>query len=167
LEAMVDLTGGVSWKEALGYDAATVEATWRKITRYQRSVNPPPPSVSRLYGATLTVISSGILIGCALAVKGAEGDDGFGVLTNHAYSVIDAREVGGFALVKIRNPWGGGGAKWGGDWSDGCEKWDTHPRVRREVGFDSRGEGVFFMALEDFMAHFNRLYLCRVIPPHW
>ncbi len=39
-----------------------------------------------------------------------------GILFNHAYSVIDVREVDSLKLIRLRNPWGHG--EWTGDFSD-------------------------------------------------
>jgi hypothetical protein len=41
---------------------------------------------------------------------------GFGILQRHAYSFVDLREVVGYRLVRIRNPWGTG--EWTGPWGD-------------------------------------------------
>ena len=41
---------------------------------------------------------------------------GYGILQRHAYSLVDLREVEGYKLVRIRNPWGM--AEWSGPWSD-------------------------------------------------
>ena len=41
---------------------------------------------------------------------------GFGILQRHAYSLVDMKEVAGYRLVRIRNPWGQG--EWTGPWSD-------------------------------------------------
>lgn len=36
--------------------------------------------------------------------KAAEGDNGMGILYNHAYGVIDSSEVNGEKLIRLRNP---------------------------------------------------------------
>lgn len=54
----------------------------------------------------------------------------YGLLANHAYSIIDCQEVNGHKLMRIRNPWGKGvciitiisynsSKEWKGAWSDG------------------------------------------------
>jgi hypothetical protein len=44
------------------------------------------------------------LMGCALTSD--KMDTVKGIKTNHAYSVLDARELDGNKILKIRNPWG-------------------------------------------------------------
>ena len=44
-----------------------------------------------------------------------------GIVLHHAYSVMDAREIDGKRLLKVRNPWGE--SEWTGAWSDGSEEW--------------------------------------------
>jgi hypothetical protein len=41
---------------------------------------------------------------------------GYGILQRHAYALVDLKEVSGYRLVRIRNPWGHG--EWSGPWSD-------------------------------------------------
>eukprot|EP00955_Chlamydomonas_euryale_P110124 365981-Chlamydomonas_euryale.AAC.19 len=58
----------------------------------------------------------------------------------HAYSVINAREVQGFKLVQLRNPWGT--FEWQGDWSSRSQLWSKYPKVghvwQRWVGYRTR-----------------------------
>ena len=57
-----------------------------------------------------------------------------GLISEHAYSVIDAIEVdtpqGREKLLKIRNPWGH--KEWLGKWSDNDDSWTEE--LRKEVG---------------------------------
>lgn len=39
-----------------------------------------------------------------------------GLLVNHAYGLLDVKQVGGTKLLRVRNPWGEG--EWRGRWSD-------------------------------------------------
>jgi hypothetical protein len=43
------------------------------------------------------------------------------------------KEVNGFKMICIRNPWGS--FEWGGDWADNDAKWDENPevKVRRSI----------------------------------
>ena len=54
--------------------------------------------------------------------SGGSGPEGTGLVDGHAYSLRDVKEVDGFRLVNIRNPWGH--FEWGGDWSDHSDMWD-------------------------------------------
>lgn len=54
-----------------------------------------------------------------------------GIVTGHAYSVLQVYEADGLRLVELRNPWGRG--EWEGDWSDSSKKWGTE-----EVTFAQR-----------------------------
>jgi hypothetical protein len=44
-----------------------------------------------------------------------------GILEKHAYSIMEAREINGERLLKLRNPWGN--SEWTGAWSDGSAEW--------------------------------------------
>ena len=53
-------------------------------------------------------------------IRGGGGPEapikGYGIMQRHAYSLVDVKEVAGYRLVRIRNPWGMG--EWSGAWSD-------------------------------------------------
>jgi len=69
----------------------------------------------------------------------------YGIVPDHAYSIISADEYAGVRLVRLRNPWGSAGANddpnfllrrtfvWRGDWSRGSAKWTERPDVARAV----------------------------------
>ena len=90
-----------------------------------------------------------------------------GILVNHAYSLIEVAEIGEphqekLRLVQLRNPWGL--KEWEGPWSDGSREWETamgrKAIAKLNVTFDG-ADGSFWMAWEDFQAHFNKIYVCR------
>jgi len=89
-----------------------------------------------------------------------------GILVNHAYSLIDVQEVGDgegkLRLVQLRNPWGM--KEWEGPWSDNSREWETAigMRAREKLNVQFEDDGTFWMAWEDFQAHFNKIYVCRI-----
>ena len=88
---------------------------------------------------------------------------GQGLLSNHAYSIIDMRQVNPHQLLRIRNPWGQG--EWQGDWSDGWDGWtDT---LKKQLDYVDEDDGTFWMSSKDFAAHFTDVYLCDIIPNRW
>ena len=110
------------------------------------------------------------LIVCTLSMEsggGFHGDDGSGILENHAYSILCVKEIGALKFVKVRNPWGRG--EWLGEWSDGSPKWEEHPEVEAAMREDPRvafdrdtSDGTFWIVWQDFVKHFNKLYVCRL-----
>lgn len=100
------------------------------------------------------------LVGCSLQLDdGSEkglttrGDGGFffstaflsdmgkGIMSGHAYAVMDLREVVDdkgkkIRLVKVRNPWGS--HEWTGDWSDNSPLWT--PRLLKELDQTAEGD---------------------------
>jgi len=44
-----------------------------------------------------------------------------GLVAGHAYTILQCKEVKGYRLLNIRNPWGK--IEWRGDWSDGSPLW--------------------------------------------
>lgn len=116
------------------------------------------------------------LLGSALA-NGDIRDDGkqsevqmtdHNILVNHAYTVLQAVEVGmtdhgeKTRLLQLRNPWGM--REWSGPWSDGSDEWKTKlgQKVQRDLKYEERDDGCFFISWDDFQNHFNRIYVCRV-----
>eukprot|EP00043_Microstomoeca_roanoka_P001734 m.34291 g.34291 ORF g.34291 m.34291 type:complete len:504 (-) comp11000_c0_seq1:80-1591(-) len=83
-----------------------------------------------------------------------------GLVSHHAYSLIDAKEAGSYKLVQLRNPWSIG--EWTGAWSDKSELWQAHPSVADKCRYHQRDQfdGTFWMSFEDFCSHFDRIDVC-------
>eukprot|EP00736_Rhodelphis_marinus_P011527 Rmarinus@m.1151 len=96
-----------------------------------------------------------------------ENQDGHADLVHgHAYTVLDAKEVGSFRLVRLCNPWGR--FEWQGDWSDGSPLWRQHPDVTAAVGgVVHDDDGSFWMSFEDFVKFFSRYSTATNYPSDW
>ena len=81
-EAIEDLTGGVT-SELHGTDILDRDTFWTN---------------------ELSQVNKSFLFGCGQS-RGFD-EDRNGIQHRHAYSVMEAREVDGLRLVKLRNPWG-------------------------------------------------------------
>lgn len=93
-----------------------------------------------------------------------EGEEpvGNGLVSGHAYTVIGAYKLSdGIRLVEARNPWGNG--EWSGAFGDHDSRNWTNQR-KREVEYENKNNGVFFMTLSDFCQHFSYTYVCSMIP---
>lgn len=89
-----------------------------------------------------------------------------GIIENHSYTVLDAREVdlgNGHSerLVKLRNPWGH--KEWKGAWSNGSSNWTDY--VRKQLNYyQTKSEGVFWINLKDFHRNYSDLVVCKCHP---
>ena len=102
-----------------------------------------------------------ILLKMAMEVAGTIGSEQ-GVVDGHAYAVIQIKEVEGFQLLQIRNPWGGGDKFERLQEASGRGKWDAYPAVKSLVASSSsRGDGLLWVAWEDFDRLFSRITICR------
>jgi hypothetical protein len=52
---------------------------------------------------------------------GKKGEEEFGLVSGHAYSLLKVINIKGETLVKLRNPWGK--LIWKGEWSFTSNKW--------------------------------------------
>lgn len=149
-EALVDLTGGVS--EKFHFRAPEIAEAieggqfWKDLKKYHQQ---------------------GFLLGCANTVKDEnnqpeEGMGNSGILFNHAYGIQQIREVDGLQLIRIRNPWGQG--EWTGKFADEDEAWDDHKGLKEKLNYVFKNDGNWWMRYDDFCAHFNKLYLCKIFP---
>lgn len=84
-----------------------------------------------------------------------------GIIGNHCYTVLSTHEVmkGGktFKIIKIRNPWGS--MEWNGNWSDHSPMWTDD--LRTQVGSCIGDDGIFCIALEDFIRCFSATNICK------
>jgi len=157
--ALVDLTAGFAEEVRLDSADARAEAAdgrlWARLARYQ---------------------TQGYLMGCAVTQPGGETEERTpeNLIKNHAYGVVlfyeqaelpEGSRAGPLRLVQLRNPWGAG--EWQGAWADGGPEWSTpegrHAQGRLSYAFDN--DGTFFMTFEDFAAHVNAVYVCKVLDP--
>ncbi len=105
------------------------------------------------------------LVGCSLNLDdGSEKDMGKGIMSGHAYAVLDLRQVKDdkgklIRLVKVRNPWGS--HEWTGDWSDDSPLWT--PRLMKELDQTAEDDGTFWIDWDNFVLQYNNVMLCRLL----
>ena len=152
-DAMVDLTGEASEKYNLRDP---------KIA--------PLADNGELWSMMMRFFRQGSLVGCANSLKGEEGEQtdemgGDGIWNNHAYGIMDIRDIKGLRLIRIRNPWGEG--EWKGTFGDEDEEWDKHRGLKDELNYEFGKDGTWWMAFEDWIKHYNRLFIGRIFPDKW
>tara|TARA_B110000305_G_C19439053_1_gene640737 strand:+ start:193 stop:1578 length:1386 start_codon:yes stop_codon:yes gene_type:complete len=152
-EALVDLTGGVAEKFHLRAPetAELIDGGqfWKDLKKWHQQ---------------------GFLLGAANTVKDEQGhqEEGMGnsgILFNHAYGIQQIKEVDNLQLIRIRNPWGQG--EWTGKFADEDEAWDDHKGLKEKLNYVFKNDGNWWMRYDDFCAHFNKLYLCKIFPSTW
>lgn len=86
-----------------------------------------------------------------------------GIVSQHAYAILDTYEGHGQRLVKIRNPWGS--SEWNGAWSDGSKEWNAEwfERLNHKFGDD----GIFWISYEDMLRKYKYLDRTRVFSSDW
>ena len=81
----------------------------------------------------------------------------------HAYSIMEAREIKGQRLVKLRNPWGEG--EWKGAWSDGSEQWT--PEWMTLLNHRFGDDGMFWISYEDLLRRYQSFDRTRLFGSDW
>ena len=147
-EAIEDLTGGVT-TELYSTDILDKEKFWNE---------------------EITQVNKAFLFSCATGsydrwmpwMESSE-QDREGIVSSHAYSIMDAVERKGQRLLKVRNPWGKD--CWRGPWSDGSEQWT--PEWLQELDHKFGDDGMFWISYEDLMDKFNRFERTRLFDDSW
>ncbi|KAB0396074.1 hypothetical protein E2I00_020117, partial [Balaenoptera physalus] len=89
-----------------------------------------------------------------------------GLVHGHAYTLPGIRKVtskrGPAYLIKLRKPWGR--VEWKGDWSDSSSVWELLSPKEKLLLLRKDDDGEFWMALQDFKAHFMLLVICKLSP---
>ncbi|KZT59259.1 cysteine proteinase [Calocera cornea HHB12733] len=87
-----------------------------------------------------------------------------GLYANHAYSILEAKEVHGRRFLVIRNPWGEKG-EWQGPWSDGSDLWT--PQWMLDLNHKFGNDGRFIMEYTDFLKVWQTVDRCLLFDETW
>ncbi|KRX05712.1 hypothetical protein PPERSA_09852 [Pseudocohnilembus persalinus] len=85
-----------------------------------------------------------------------EEDTGMGIVSGHAYAILQVKEVerdGLEKIIQVRNPWGN--KEWQGDWSDNSSKWTDE--LKQKLNFTNEDDGIFWIKVEDFIKQFQNV----------
>ncbi|KAF9969489.1 hypothetical protein BGZ73_008144 [Actinomortierella ambigua] len=116
----------------------------------------------RFWEEEMLQVNKSILLGCSINFTDMYNAD-CGLVSGHAYSVLEATEYDGERLVHIRNPWGE--HEWKGDWSDDSDKWT--PAAIRALNAYNKNDGKFWMSYKDFLRIWTTVDRCRVFDASW
>lgn len=120
-DALVDLTAEVS---ELMNKLVDTDSLWEKLLGYDKA---------------------GYFLGCSIednkpvsmdSVDNVHANE-FGIILNHAYSILQVVEVLGVRLLRLRNPWGH--YEWTGPWSDNAKEWT--PEILEYLDFEFSDDG--------------------------
>lgn len=145
-EAIEDLTGGVT-TELFTSDILDIDKFWKE---------------------ELMRVNDEFLFGCATGrfddwQGGGKLTDRKGIQSGHAYSIMEAREVEGERLLKLRNPWGE--TEWSGAWSDGSEQWT--PEWMQLLNHRFGDDGVFWISYKDLLRKYQFFDRTRLFGRDW
>ncbi|KAL8756896.1 MAG: hypothetical protein Q9199_002623 [Rusavskia elegans] len=138
-EALEELTGGVT-SELFSSDILDRDKFWTD---------------------ELMKVNKSFLFG--LAQLGGSRHEEKGIITGHAYSIMEAKELDDFRLLKIMNPWGKQG--WNGPWGDGSEEW-TPDRMKR-LNHTFRNDGSFWISYQDLLKRFQHIDRTQLFGSDW
>ncbi|GMS79179.1 hypothetical protein PENTCL1PPCAC_1354, partial [Pristionchus entomophagus] len=115
---------------------------------------------ARLLSAKEAGYVMGASCGAGSKKKVPEGvSAGLGLLTQHAYSILDVRQEANHRLLRVRNPWGS--HVWTGAWSDRWTGWPEDLK-RRLLPPGTRAPGAFWIAYDDFRLHFDSIDFAKI-----
>jgi calpain-15 len=121
-----------------------------------------------IWARLLSFRERGFPMSAACGGEGGEEEEStyalLGLESNHAYSILDVRQIGSDQLIRLRNPWGK--YSWKGSWSDTDSRWESRPWMRDELRAVGGDAGVFWMAASDFFQYFCEVDVCKY-RPNW
>ncbi|RAK73077.1 calpain-like protein [Aspergillus fijiensis CBS 313.89] len=148
-EALEDLTGGVT-SDLLSSNILDKDRFWNE---------------------ELMKVNKEFLFGCGCGLFSNWLDPGYrgpprdrkGISENHSYSIMEAREIDGQRLLRLRNPWGK--KEWNGAWSDGSEQWT--PEWMAKLGHKFGNDGFFWISYDDLLKKYQHFDRTRLFNDDW
>ncbi|QRV99267.1 calpain family cysteine protease [Ceratobasidium sp. AG-Ba] len=118
----------------------------------------------KFWNEQLLRVNKDRLFGCSLDSR--TWNQVKGLIAGHAYSILDAMEVGEKRFLRIRNPWGQ--SEWNGPWSDGSKEWTPEwlarlPELKHKFGDD----GEFLMEYKDFLRTWGMVERTKLFDQDW
>lgn len=87
------------------------------------------------------------------------------------YSVVLVKDINGYELVLMHNPWKDPTHMWTGEWSDLSNDWDLYPEILNEIEHDpevpwrrKQPNGYFWISFRHLSKLFNKAYFCKIFP---
>lgn len=129
---------------------------------YEIIINDYKPNPYGLWNQLITSKNNGYLLaaGSPPNINGDSVSSKRGIVQGHAYSILDAKEVDEYRLIKLKNPHGSGGKEWIGDFSDKSDLMTK--RMMSLLNHERTDDGIFWMTIEDFILEFKSMYVCAV-----
>lgn len=148
-------------------ESYTKDEMWNLILNYTDDKSLIAASGGKEMGKNIAVGGNN-----AAGLNGEQTNDAAGLVGTHAYSILDARELGLIPglklgggllgqtrLIRLRNPWGS--YEWKGAWSDGSKEWKENPLVKMRLRPKDEDDGTFWMPWDQFVAAgFNKIDIC-------
>ncbi|KAJ6128874.1 hypothetical protein N7471_010091 [Penicillium samsonianum] len=148
-EAIEDLTGGVT-SEVLSSNILNKDRFWTE---------------------ELMKVNKEFLFGCGTGLFSNWLDpkyrgpprDRKGISEGHSYSIMEAREIDGHRLLRLRNPWGR--KEWHGAWGDGSKEWT--PEWMKTLGHKFGNDGFFWISYKDLLRKYQHFDRTRLFGLEW
>ena len=157
----------LAWSLSLG--RSRLAETWNMLLNYVGDKSLVAASGGKEMGRNIAAGDAN-----AGGLNGEQLNDAAGLVGTHAYSILDAKELGlipGLSfgggllgqtrLIRLRNPWGS--YEWKGAWSDGSKEWDENPLVKARLRPKDKNDGTFWMPFDELIsgsAGFVKLDFC-------
>lgn len=99
------------------------------------------------------------LVTCGTGPLDEESEEKLGLVSSHAYAILEIKEYKGLKMLMVKNPWGH--KRYKGKFSfEDLESWTTE--LRREFGYNkvsAEDYGMFWIDLDTFCEAFENLYI--------
>ncbi|KAL9647931.1 hypothetical protein ABK040_008202 [Willaertia magna] len=132
------------------------------VNNWSQHPGKTPWRKDRLWDKLVLYNKENVLMGSSISSsRGEQQDEAKGIVAGHAYAILDVKETSDkkYKLIKLRNPWGC--FEWKGAWSDSSRNWTF--QYRKELGQETKDDGIFWMGFQDFTTYFDKITCCRFL----